>query len=128
MSSTVNCSGPSRATRSSTTAILVQAVLFPVGKINVLETCSKSVPPGKIKTKKLLHIGHKREEFGLIRSYILSALTGELSSEVTITLKSMAVVLFFSRHKVTSPTPSLTSILLLANSTLTTAKRIKDAL
>ena len=48
VSSTVNCSGPSRAKRSSITGIDVQAVSFPVGKINVLETCSKSVPPGRI--------------------------------------------------------------------------------
>ena len=61
MSSTVNCSVPSRATRSSTTVMVVQAVLFPVVKVNVLETCSKSVPPGRIEKTKLLHIGHKEK-------------------------------------------------------------------
>ena len=45
MSSTVNCSAPSRATRSSTTAMVVQAVSFSAGKLNVLEICSKSAPP-----------------------------------------------------------------------------------
>ena len=45
VSSIVNCSAPSRATLSSTTAMLVQAVSFPVGKLNVLEICSKSAPP-----------------------------------------------------------------------------------
>ena len=49
VSSTVNTSAPSRATRSSITAMFVQAVSFPFGKLNVLEICSKSAPPGERK-------------------------------------------------------------------------------
>ena len=53
MSSTVNCSDLSRATRSSTTVMVVQAVSLSAGKVKVPETCSKSVLPGEMEKIKL---------------------------------------------------------------------------
>ena len=123
VSSTANCSAPSRATRSSTTAIVVQAVSLPTGKVNDLEICSKSVPPNRSTIESMIY---RVKMLSPILSLKPWALTGVLSTEVTVTLKSMAVALFFSTHTVTSPTPSLTSIVQLANSTLKPTTKVRS--